>query len=90
MDISSGGARRENDLYKERWSVSGFMPTSLKKMFEMAEILAGVLAALLLVSGCTFPQNHLSQKAWSQTATREQQQQQLRADPQGDRDMLAF
>jgi len=56
----------------------------------MAEILAGVLAALFLVSGCTFPKNHLSQKAWSQTATREQQQQQLRADPQGDRDMLAF
>ena len=44
----------------------------------------------LAVTGCSSPQNRLSPRAWSQTAYQEQQQQQLRADPQGDRDLLAY
>lgn len=62
------------------------------KMFKTAKAIGWLLGlvALLLIAGCTMPQNRLSQRAWSQTATQEQQQQQLRADPQGDRDMLAY
>jgi hypothetical protein len=62
---------------------------SVAKSFASAARCAALMASLLL-SGCAIPQGRLSQRAWTQTATQEQQQQQLRADPQGDRDMLVY
>jgi hypothetical protein len=49
---------------------------------------ASYIFLALIITGCSIPQSRLSQQAWSQTSEREQEQQQLRADPQGDRDML--
>jgi hypothetical protein len=45
------------------------------------------LSALVFVAGCSFFQNRDSGSSWSQTAVKEEQQQQLNSSPQGDFDM---
>ncbi len=42
------------------------------------------IVVLVFAVGCEVVHNRVSGKAWSQTATREEQQQQLGAAPQGD------
>jgi hypothetical protein len=74
-------------VYDEEGSMTNCSP-GIPGMVKVAVCFLSL--ALLLSAGCAVTQNRLSQKAWSQTATQEQQQQQLRADPQGDRDMLAY
>lgn len=39
---------------------------------------------LLIGAGCSFPGNQISGKSWSQTAAREEQEQQINAAPEGD------
>lgn len=62
---------------------------SLRMLLRSGAVGCLCLLAFVLLAGCS-AQGRLSQRAWSQTATQEQLQQQLRADPQGDRDMLAY
>jgi hypothetical protein len=60
----------------------------MKKQQAKAASAILCLVVLVGVQGCTTPQKRVSGKSWNQTAAREDHEQQLRASPQGEWNVL--